>query len=300
MTEREKRTRTGIIAGAFGIFTNIAAFVIKLLVGMVSGSVSIVADAVNSLTDAGSSVLTMVGFRLSAKPADHDHPYGHARYEQLTALFISVIMLAVGLVFAKSSVEKIVRPAEITVNALTYSALFAAIGLKLIQTAVYYSLSKKIGSDALKASGQDSRNDVLMTSAVLLSVAVMDLFSVNIDGWAGLVVSLFIIFSAASSLRSAISPMLGAAPPDSLVNDLLKIVYSRPEIHGHHDLVIHNYGTGANFATLHAEIDPDCDLVAIHEVIDGIEHQVQRELGVVLTIHLDPTERSVKDEKEES
>lgn len=285
---KEKRIRTGLFAGVFGIITNLLAFGVKAAAGAVSGSLGIVADAANSLTDALSSVITVAGFRLSAKPADKDHPYGHARYEQIAALVISMIMFTVGLTFAKSSVEKIIRPSETVFGVLTYISLGAAVVLKIIQSAVNYALSRRIDSGALRASALDSRNDVLITLTVIAGVIINDVFDVMIDGWSGLAVSLFIIVSAASSIKSAISPMLGAPPPESLVKELVGIVMSRPEILGYHDLRIHNYGSGANFASIHAEIDSRDEIVAIHDVIDGIEHEVESKLGVVLTIHMDP------------
>ncbi len=282
------RTRLGFAAGMFGILTNIAAFLIKITVGLLSGSVTVAADAVNSLTDAGSSILTMIGFRLAAKPADSDHPFGHARYEQITALIISLVMFAVGVLFAKSSVEKIFVPVELSINALTYIALAAAILLKAAQAAVNFYFSKKIDSQTLAAAALDSRNDALITSSVLLGVIVMGVSGINIDGWAGLAVSLFIIWSSAVMIKKAVSPMLGLKPPDSLVSAIAEIVSSRPEVKGFHDLQIHNYGFGANFASLHAEVDPKSDLIKIHKVIDGIEHEVKTKLGVDLTIHMDP------------
>lgn len=282
------RLRTGYFAGIFGIVTNLAAFLIKLAVGIISKSVTVAADAFNSLTDAGSSVLTMVGFHLAAKPADADHPFGHARYEQITALIISLITLAVGLLFAKSSVGKIVAPEELSIDLFTYMALASAVILKICQAAVNYHFSKKISSGALRAAAVDSRNDSLITSSVLLSVLVMGVFKVNIDGWAGLVVSVFIIASSASTVRQSISPMLGSKPPKETVDRLTAIVMSRPEIKGYHDLFIHNYGSGTDFASIHAEVEPHGDIMYIHHVIDGIEREVGEKLGIRLTIHVDP------------
>lgn len=291
----QNRTKTGFYAGIFGILTNLTAFFIKIIVGLLSGSVTIAADAVNSLTDACSSVLTMVGFKLAAKPADEDHPFGHARYEQITALVISLIMLAVGVLFAKESFEKIISPIELSIGGLTYFALATAILLKIIQAAVNFKLSKKIGSDALRAAALDSRNDVLITSSVLVSVLIMGIFDVNVDGLAGFLVSLFIIYSSIEMVRDTVSPMLGSQPPEGLVRELTDIVMSRPEILGYHDLQIHNYGAGANFASIHAEIDERGTIVRIHEVIDGIEKEVLEKLGVNLTIHMDPIKIDRKD-----
>lgn len=297
MTNKSERTRIGVFAGIFGILTNLLAFAVKIVVGVLSGSVTVAADAVNSLTDAGSSILTMIGFKLSSKPADREHPYGHARYEQITALIISLIMLAVGLLFAKSSIEKIIHPTELNIGILTYSALIAAIVLKLIQAAVNFNLAKKIDSGALHAAALDSRNDALITASVLVSVIIMGAFGKNIDGWAGLLVSLFIIWSSAMTVKSAISPMLGAPPSSELVEAVEKIVMSRPEILGYHDLVIHNYGSGANFGSIHCEVDGRGNVAEIHDIIDGIENQIGAELGVVLTIHMDPVLPDGKDEK---
>ncbi len=295
---RESRARIGFFAGIFGILTNLAAFAVKITVGLISGSVTVAADAFNSLTDAGSSILTMIGFRLSAKPADSDHPYGHARYEEVTALFIAMMMLFVGLLFAKSSIEKIIRPEELSIGIPTYIALCAAIILKIIQAVVNFALSKKINSQALRAAALDSRNDVLITSTVLLSVVIMGFFNVNIDGFAGLAVSLFIICSSAVTVKNAVSPILGAPPPQSLVDAITEIVKSRPEVLGYHDLAVHNYGPGANFASIHCEVDSRDDIVSIHNVIDGIEKEASAKLGVVLTIHMDPVDRGGQNEEE--
>lgn len=298
--EKKRRSRIGFFAGVFGILTNLLAFAIKITVGTLSGSVTVAADAVNSLTDAGSSILTMIGFHLSQKPADRDHPYGHARYEEITALIISLIMLAVGVLFAKSSIEKIISPEELDIGILTYIALVSAIVLKIVQALVNFRISKVIDSQTLRAAALDSRNDALITSSVLVSVLVMGISGINIDGWAGLAVSLFIIYSSVMMVRNAVSPMLGSPPPESLVNELSDIVRSRPQILGYHDLIIHNYGAGANFASLHAEVDSRADMVTIHDVIDGIEQEVGTKLGVVLTIHMDPVNVDGKDENEEA
>lgn len=297
-SEKEKRNRIGFAAGLFGILTNLVAFLIKIAVGLLSGSVTVAADAVNSLTDAGSSVLTMIGFRLSSKPADKDHPYGHARYEQIVALVISLIMLTVGVMFAKSSVEKIIFPQVLSIDAVTYIALISAIILKALQAVVNFKLSKIIDSQALRATALDSRNDALITSTVLAGVLIMGISGVNIDGWAGLAVSLFIVYSSAVMVKNAISPMLGTAAPECLVNGITEVVKSRPEILGFHDLIIHNYGSGTNFASLHAEVDSRGDMMTVHNIIDGIEREVGSKFGVVLTIHIDPVvvEGKEKDE----
>ncbi len=296
--ERSKRSKTGFAAGVFGIVSNIAAFAVKTAAGAAAGSVTVVADAVNSLTDAGSSVLTLIGFRLASKPADREHPYGHARYEDITALLISVIMLLAGLIFAKNSVEKIITPTPLAFGIWTYVSLLCAIAIKLAQCAYYLSCAQKTDSGALKAAAQDSKNDVIITSSVLLSVIVMHRFSVNIDGWTGLLVSLIVIRSSALTLKSAISPMLGSSPPEEMINGVVEIISERPEILGYHDLEIHNYGSGVNFGSVHCEVDGERKIKEIHSVFDGIENEVRERLGVVLTIHADPVAAETEDSVE--
>lgn len=297
MSGKDKRLKKGMYAGLFGIATNLLAFGIKTAAGVITGSVTIAADAVNSLTDAGSSILTLIGFRLSEKPADREHPYGHARYEQITALVISILMLVVGLMFAKNSAEKIISPTPLDISIVTYVSLAAAIILKIVQAIVNRRMSKSIKSDALKAASEDSRNDAIITLSVLVSMVIMEHFGINIDGWAGLLVSLFVIWSSSMTLKSAISPMLGSPPSEELTKQVAEIVMSRPEVLGYHDLVIHNYGTGANFGSVHCVVDGTRQIKEIHDILDGIEKEIGKKLGVVITIHADPVEES-EDEKD--
>lgn len=285
-----ERERVGMKAGVFGMVTNLLAFIVKIAAGAASGSVTVAADAINSLTDAGSSILTLIGFKLSSKPADSEHPYGHARYEQITALIISLLMLAVGVVFAKDSVVKIIHPAELSIGPLTFGALVAAVLLKLLQGLVNRRLSKQIDSSALRAAAQDSFNDVFITVSVIIGVAVMAAFKINIDGWAGFLVSLVIIRSSAVTIKNAISPMLGSPPPKELCDAVEEIIGSHPEILGYHDLVIHNYGPGRNYGSVHAEVDGERKIREIHDVVDGIEREIGERFGVVITIHTDPVE----------
>ncbi len=289
-SDNAARERTGLFAGVFGILTNLLAFIIKIAAGTLTGSVTIAADAVNSFTDAGSSVLTLIGFKLASKPADREHPYGHARYEDITAVFISIIMLLVGILFAKSSIEKIITPSELAIGTVTYVSLVLAILLKTAQAAVNRRLAKKINSIALRAAAEDSRNDAVITLSVLLSMTVMQIFRINIDGWAGLLVSLFIIRSSALTLKSAVSPMLGSPPSEELIREVEKIIKSRPDVLGYHDLVIHNYGSGHNFGSVHCEVDGDRRIKEVHDILDGIEKEILERLGVVITIHTDPVE----------
>ncbi len=206
------RIRYGVVAGAFGIATNILLFVIKIIIGLLANSITIVAEAVNNLSDAGSSILTMIGFKLSNRPADKDHPYGHARYEQITALLVAILVLCIGVLFAKSSVDKIIRPQELSISVVTYVILVIAIAVKLVQMLTYLDFAKAIDSEAIWATAMDSRNDTISTLSVLVSMIIMQAFRINIDGWVGLAVSVFVIWSAVGMVKDAINPMLGVPP----------------------------------------------------------------------------------------
>lgn len=288
------RIKYGVTAGAFGIVTNVILFIFKLFIGLAANSITALADAVNNLSDAVSSVLTMVGFRLSTRPADEDHPYGHARYEQITSLIVSVIILCVGVLFAKSSVEKIIRPQELEISAVTYAVLSFAVLLKLAQLYIYVDFAKAISSQTLWTAATDSRNDVISTSAVILSMAVMQIFDVNIDGWAGLAISVFVIWSAVLTVKRSVSAMLGTPPTDDMVSSICSLIEGRDHIIGWHDLIVHSYGAGTAFASVHAEVDAGCDIVTLHDIIDGIERRAKSELGINLTIHMDPVDTADK------
>ncbi len=292
VTDPIVRERYGTVSGIFGILTNFVLFAIKLIIGLVSNSITIIADGVNNLMDVGSSVLTMLGFKLSSKPADKDHPYGHARFEQITALLVALLVLCIGVLFAKSSVEKIITPQELSLSWMTYVTLIAAIILKLVQMLTYLDFSKAIDSKTIHAAAMDSRNDVISTSSVLLSVIVMGIFQINIDGYVGLLVSVFLVISALKMVKETIDPMLGMPPSKELVDSIYSIVHESECVKGVHDLIIHNYGVGANFASIHVEVDAACDIIAIHDEIDNIERICHSKLGVMLTIHMDPIDYS--------
>lgn len=286
------RERYGTVSGVFGILTNVVLFVIKLIIGLVANSITIIADGVNNLMDVGSSVLTMLGFKISSKPADKDHPYGHARFEQVTALLVALLVLCIGVLFAKSSVEKIITPEELSLSWMTYVTLIAAIVLKFIQMLTYLDFAKAINSQTIKAAAMDSRNDVISTASVLLSVIVMGIFRINIDGYVGLLVSAFLVISALKMVKETIDPMLGIPPSKELVDSICSLIQESECVKGIHDLIIHNYGVGANFASIHAEVDAACDIIAIHDEIDNIERNCYSQLGVMLTIHMDPIDYS--------
>ena len=284
----EVRTRYGVTAGVFGICSNAVICALKLAVGFVSGSVTVIADAVNNLSDAGSSAVTVAGFKLASRPADREHPYGHARYEYIGALVVAVIVLIVGVLLCKSSVEKIVTPEEVSVDVWTYVVLAASIVMKLVQMWLYLDFAKSISSGALKAAAADSRNDVIATGAVLVAAVIMDVAGVNVDAYFGLAVSLFIVVSSFKYILEAADPLIGTRPPEEVVKTLKDKVLSYDGVIGMHDLAVHSYGEGRYFAVAHLEVPAKDDIMFAHELADNIERDVKAELGIQLTLHIDP------------
>lgn len=294
------RFRYGLVAGIFGIISNALLCVFKLIVGVVGNSITIIADAINNLSDAGSSVVTLVGFKLSATPPDNDHPFGHARYEYITSLLVSVTVLFIGILLLKSSIEKCITPEEVSVSVYTYVVLGVAIAMKLIQMLIYLDFSKAINSGALKASAADSRNDVLATVAVLISTIVIDVAGdkispkVSVDGIMGIAVSAFIIVSSILLIKEAMSPILGEKPPKELVDKITAKILSYDGVIGVHDLVVHSYGENHCFVVAHVEVPADVDITKSHDVIDNIEHDFWNEMHVRITIHMDPVDTKNK------
>ena len=283
------RTAYGNLAGAVGIFCNVLLCAAKLAVGTLFGSISITADAVNNLSDASSSVITLVGFRLSAKPADDEHPYGHARIEYLAGLAVSVMILVIGVELARSSIGKILSPTAVEFSFVTVAVLLLSIGVKLWMAAFNKKVGRRIGSAAPEATAMDSRNDVISTAAVLLSYAVTQLTSISCDGWAGLFVALFIFWSGLGIARDTIAPLLGEAPDEALVHGIANEIRSYdPRVLGIHDLIVHDYGPGRRFASVHVELDAREDVLEAHELIDSIERDVTKKLRVELVVHYDP------------
>lgn len=295
------RFRYGLVAGIFGIISNALLCVFKLIVGIIGNSITIIADAINNLSDAGSSVVTLVGFKLSATPPDKDHPFGHARYEYVTSLLVSVTVLFIGILLLKSSIEKCITPEAVSVSVYTYVVLGVAIAMKLVQMLIYLDFSKAINSGALKASAADSRNDVLATVAVLISTIVIDVAGdkispkVSVDGIMGIAVSAFIIVSSILLIKESISPILGEKPPKELVDKITAKILSYDGVIGVHDLVVHSYGENHCFVVAHVEVPQDVEITKSHDVIDNIEHDFWNEMHVRITIHMDPVD--TKNEK---
>ena len=282
------RAKAGALAGAIGISANLLLSAGKFLAGAVSGSISITADAANNLADAGSSLLTVAGFRLSAKPADKDHPFGHARYEYLTGLALSFLILLVGFTFLKESVVSLFVASQTVIGTLSLAILGASIAVKLWMWRFYRKMAALLDSATLRAAATDSLSDSVMTSVVLIGALLRRFANLEIDGAIGCAVAGFILFSGVKLVLETSDPLLGTAPDPQLVHRLKESVLSYPEIIGVHDLIIHSYGAGKLFATLHAEVDARTDLSHTHDLIDNIEMEVGSSLGLELVIHMDP------------
>ena len=289
------RNRYGVVAGALGIFSNILLFIIKLIIGFVANSITIIADAFNNLSDSLSSIITIIGFKLSSRPADKEHPYGHARYEYITGIMVAFLVFAVGILFVKSSIEKIISPEEIVLNNVTYITLGIAIIIKVFQMLVYLDFAKTINSKVIKANAIDSRNDVITTFAVLIAMIIMDIFNINIDGYIGLVISIFIVISAINMIKETIDPLLGVVPGKEQIEKIKSEILKYEGVEGIHDLMIHNYGEGKDFVTVHVEVSSDMNIVDAHDLADRIEIHFKENLNLNLTVHIDPID--VKDEE---
>lgn len=282
------RERYGTLAAAVGILSNIFLCIIKGLIGLFSGSIAVTADAVNNLSDAGSSVITLLAFKIAGKPADEEHPYGHARMEYISGMAVSFIIILLGLELMGSSFEKILHPEEVGVSALTYLVLIVSIAVKLWQGMFNSNLGKRISSEALQATAADSLNDVFSTGAVLLSTLVYQFTAIPIDGWVGMLVAIFITVSGVKLIMETGSPLLGQAPDPQMVRELEEKITAYDGVIGIHDLQVHNYGPGRVFATVHAEVPANRDILVSHDIIDNIEREVGHEMNLNLVIHMDP------------
>ena len=282
------RQRYGTLSGAVGIFLNLLLSAGKMIAGLITGSIAITADAFNNLTDAGSSVVTLVGFRMAGKQADDDHPFGHGRIEYLSGLAVSVVILLVGLELAKSSVEKIIHPEPVEFSWLSAGILVAAICVKLWMSYFNRSLSRRIGSAAMAATATDSLSDAVATSAVLLSAIIGKFTGVNIDAWAGILVALFILRAGWGAAKDTLNPLLGQNPDPELVRDIERTVLAHPQVVGIHDMIIHDYGPGRSMMSLHAEVPAGSDIMEVHDEIDAIERELKAKYRIDASIHMDP------------
>lgn len=284
----EVRQRYGILSGAVGIFFNLLLFTGKFLAGSVSRSIAITADAFNNLSDAASSVITLIGFKLAGQKPDPDHPYGHGRIEYLSGLAVAAAILIMAFELLKSSVEKLLHPSETAFHPLVILCLLLSILVKGYMYLYNRSISRKIHSEAMMATAKDSLSDMVATSAVLLTTLLSHYAHIELDGWCGILVGIFIFTTGLSAAKDTINPLLGEAPDPEFVKRIGEIVYSYEDILGFHDLMVHNYGPGRVIISLHAEVPADGDILALHDTIDNIERQLKKELHCEAVIHMDP------------
>lgn len=282
------RESYGVLSGAVGIFCNVCLFVLKFIAGIITGAVSISADAFNNLSDAGSSVITLAGFKMAGKPADTDHPYGHGRIEYMAGLGVSVAIIVMGVELFKQSVDRIINPEETVFSVLSVVILVGSICVKTWMAFFNYTLGKRIDSAAMKATATDSLSDCITTTVVLASVFVQYISGYNIDGYAGAVVALFVLYAGFGAAKDTIAPLLGKAPEQKLVSQIEDAVLEGGGVLGIHDMVIHDYGPGRVFASLHAEVPYDMDMLTAHDIIDRAESRIKKRLGIDISIHMDP------------
>ena len=282
------RESFGQFVGVVGICTNILLSCVKLIIGLMSGAISIIADAFNNLSDAGTSAIMLFGFRIAAKPADAEHPFGHGRAEYLAGLFIAAAMILVGAKLFYSSVEKIITPEDLNADKITLLVLSLTVAAKFFLGLFYRYAAKKINSAAIDAAALDSFTDCLATGVVIISIVTWINFGINIDGGAGIFISAFILRGGFSSLKEILNPLLGDRPNPELINGIKKTVESVPEVLGVHDLIIHSYGAKRIFVTMHVEMPATLELLTAHEITDKLERKLQSTFQISVTLHIDP------------
>ena len=289
------RTSYGVLSSIVGIFCNVLLFAAKFLIGVLMHSISVMADGFNNLSDAASSIISFIGVKMAEKPADEEHPFGHGRIEYIAALVVAFLVIEVGLSFLKSSIGKLKNPEEITFELIPFLILILSIGVKLWLAYFNTKLGKKIASKVMMATAADSMGDVITTSATILSILVCTFTGYNIDAIAGLVVSLIVMWAGVGIAKDTLEPLIGQAADPELAAKIKQEVESYDGITGTHDLIVHDYGPNRSMASIHAEVPRDVDIEASHEIIDRIEREVSKKLGIFLVIHMDPVE--VRDER---
>ncbi|MFQ6858812.1 MAG: cation diffusion facilitator family transporter [Collinsella sp.] len=282
------RGKVGELAGFVCIALNVVLCLGKGLVGVLSGSVSIVADALNNLSDASSNIVSVLGFKLASKPADPEHPYGHGRFEYLSGLVVAVLVLMIGVELVKSSIDKIINPSDVEFSLALVGVLLGSMGLKQWMAHLNRVLGEKIKSETLLATAQDSKNDVLATGAVLTCAIFARITGINLDAWAGLAVGAYIGWSGIELIRDTVNPLLGQAPDPELVQHIRSKIMSYPGVLGTHDLMVHDYGPGRQFASAHVEMAAETDPLESHDTLDNIEQSFKDEDGLIVTLHYDP------------
>ena len=288
VTDPAVRRAYGVLCGCVGIGLNLLLFAGKFLAGLLSGSIAVTADAFNNLSDAGSSVVTLLGFKLAAQAPDKSHPFGHGRLEYVSGLVVSMVIILMGVELGKGSLEKILRPQPVDFSVLAAAILAASIAVKLYMAFCNRTVGRRISSAAMAATAADSLSDSLATGAVLLGSLAGHFLHWQIDGWCGTLVALFILWSGICAAKETIDPLLGQPPSPEFVERIRSVVLSRPEIIGIHDLMVHDYGPGRRIVSLHAEVPASGDILALHDVVDAAEHQLGESMGCLATIHMDP------------
>ena len=291
----ELRKAYGILCGFVGIGLNLLLFGLKFFAGWLSGSIAITADAFNNLSDAASSAVTLLGFQLAGQKPDPHHPFGHGRMEYLSGLVVAMLILFMGFELGKSSVSKILHPAAVESSCLVIAILGISIAVKFYMSCYNRSIGRKIDSAAMEATAVDSLSDCIATSAVLLSTLVSRFTGLMIDGWCGIAVAVFILWSGCNAAKDTVNLLLGTPPTHELVEDIQKLVMSYPDVLGIHDLLVHDYGPGRRMVSLHAEVDAGGDILMLHDEIDNIERHLQSELNCQAVIHMDPVVTDDKD-----
>ena len=289
------RTAYGVLASMVGIFCNVFLFVVKLLIGLAMRSVSVMADGFNNLSDAGSSIISFIGVKMASKPADEEHPFGHGRMEYVSAFVVAFLVMEVGFTFLKDAISKIRQPEELQFQLVATCILVLSIGVKLWLGMFNKKLGTKIDSKVMIAAATDSMGDVFATTATIISILVYKCFGVNIDGWIGIGVALVVMKAGFEIAKDTIEPLLGEAVPKDIYEKITAFVESYDGVVGTHDMILHNYGPGRSMASLHAEVPNDVDIEISHEIIDRIEREAIKEIGIYLVIHMDPIE--TKDEE---
>lgn len=282
------RTAYGKMAGWVGICCNVLLFISKFLIGMLSGSVSISADAINNLSDASSNIISLLGFKMGSKPADQDHPYGHARYEYLSGLFVSVLIIVIGIELLRSSIQKVRNPEPVEFSWIMMAVLAGSILVKLWMAVFNRYMGREIHSETLIATAADSRNDVISTSAVLAASIISHYTSLELDGWMGILVAGFILYSGIGLIKDTLDPLLGKAPDPVLVERIQKKIMTYEGVLGTHDLMVHDYGPGRLFASVHVEMAAEEDVLKCHDIIDNIEKDFLEQDNLNMVIHFDP------------
>ena len=288
VTDPAVRQAYGVLCGVAGICFNVLLFALKLLAGTLSGSIAVTADAFNNLSDAGASIVTLLGFKLAGQKPDSEHPFGHGRLEYISGLIVSMVIILMGVELAKSAVEKILHPETVELSLLTGAILLASIGVKFYMYLYNRAVGRKLRSAAMEATAMDSLSDCAATAAVFAATLVGHFTSLQIDGWCGIVVAGLVLLAGVRAARDTISPLLGQPPAPEFVQQIQDIVMASPVVRGIHDLVVHDYGPGRVMISLHAEVPAHGDIMALHDEIDNAEQRLRRELGCEAIIHMDP------------